>query len=87
MPLRFKASMKSKIETSLFAQCKAYITKADAEAEEKKALQAKKDQNMDCRVIYVDYKPKRSTSETRRIDENKHFMQLCADTQTNQEKI
>ena len=79
--------MKKKIEFSLAQQMKAYIAKADEEAEKKKQLEEKKAKNIDCRVIYVDYKPKRSTSETRKIDEHKYFMQLCSDTQTNQEKI
>ena len=60
------------------------MAEALAQSAKTKFVEYKK--QIDCTSIVVDYALVRSTSETRKIDEHKYYMQLCMDTQTNKEK-
>ena len=56
---------------------------AEVLAQSAKTQITKRVKHIECGIIAVDYKLVRSTSETRKIDEQKYYMQLCMDTRTN----
>ena len=73
--------MPGKTQTKLLSQRMPEALEQSAKTSIIKMMKATR--TTDCSSIVVDYKLVRSTSETRKIDEHKYYMQLCMDTRTN----